>query len=161
MFHILFLLTLFYFLTSERFGVVQLWSFVDLLVLGSTQTTGPRMSLLYHKFMFMIIFIYIYNIFSTHMSKCLSYWFFLDFSEDAKDSCCLLSPTNDSTFSPLVDLNLRPGIRNISYLRTLFQWYRHFCILWFSGRSYRLGCVKHNDSTKTYLSRNECVVRSF
>lgn len=112
------------FRTLERLGVVQLWSFVDLLVLGSTQTRGPRMSLLYHEFMFkfMNIFIYIYiHIISNYMSKRLSYWSLLNFSEEVKDSCCLLSPTNDSTFSPLVDLNLRPGIRNISCLRTLFR----------------------------------------
>lgn len=57
-----FYLPFIYLLTLEPFGVVQLWSFVDLLVLGSTQTRGPRMSLLYHEFMFrfMNIFIYIY-----------------------------------------------------------------------------------------------------
>lgn len=57
-----FYLPFIYFLTLDPFGVVQLWPFVDLLVLGSTQTRGPRMSLLYHEFMFrfMNIFIYIY-----------------------------------------------------------------------------------------------------
>lgn len=59
-----FCLPFIYFLTLERFGVVQLWSLVDFLVLGSTQTRGPRMSLLYHEFMFkfMNIFIYIHII---------------------------------------------------------------------------------------------------
>lgn len=55
------------------------------------------------------------------MSKRLSYWSYLNFSEDVKDSCCLLSPTNDSTFPPSEDLNFRPGIRSISCLRTLFR----------------------------------------
>lgn len=54
------------------------------------------------------------------MSKRLSYWSCLSFSEDVKDSCCLLSPTNDSTLPPSEDLNFRPGIRTIASLRTLF-----------------------------------------
>lgn len=36
----------------------------------------------------------------------ISYWSYLYFSVDVKDSCCLLSPTNDSTFSLTEDLSL-------------------------------------------------------
>lgn len=39
------------------------------------------------------------------MSKRLSYWSYLNLSEDVEDSCCLFSPTNDSTFPPSEDLN--------------------------------------------------------
>lgn len=45
------------------------------------------------------------------MSKvAISYWSYFDFSVDVKDSCCLLSPTNDSTPSLTGDLSLLPGI---------------------------------------------------
>lgn len=54
------------------------------------------------------------------MSKQLSYWSYLNLSEDVEDSCCLFSPTNDSTFPPSEDLNFCPGIGNNSCLRTLF-----------------------------------------
>lgn len=48
------------------------------------------------------------------MSKAvISYWSYLYFSVDVKDSCCLLSPTNDSTFLFTEDLSLLPGIRYI------------------------------------------------
>lgn len=46
---------------SRLWNFVQLWSFVDLLVLGSTQTPGPRISLLYNEFMFRLMNIFIYT----------------------------------------------------------------------------------------------------
>lgn len=139
------------------------WYFVNLMVLGGAQNSGPRMSLLYNDdfiFKFINTFIYTYiHIVSTHVSKLvLGYWSYLYVSVDVKDSCCLLPSTNDSTFSLTEDLSLRPGIRYIlsqdivSMKSTIFCEFLAFMQTWL--------CEPYN-STKTYLSRNECVMGSF
>lgn len=73
------------------------------------------MSLLYNDdfiFKFINIYIHIY-LYHLYVKVVISYWSYLYFSVDVKDSCCLLSPTNDSTFSLTEDLSLLPGIRYI------------------------------------------------
>lgn len=97
------------------FFICTIWPFVNFPVLGSTQNRGPRMSLLYNDdfiFKFINIYIHIY-LYHLYVKVVISYWSYLYFSVDVKDSCCLLSPTNDSTFSLTEDLSLRPGIRYI------------------------------------------------
>lgn len=125
-------------LISGLWNVLGLYNFGLLLIcwcwaahrLGALECPCYTMSLCLSLWIYSYIYI---HIISNYMSKRLSYWSLLNFSEEVKDSCCLLSPTNDSTFSPLVDLNLRPGIRNISCLRTLFRWNWDFFFYDFLG----------------------------
>lgn len=93
----------------------------------------------------------------------ISYWSYLYFSVDVKDSCCPFSPTNDSTFSLTEDLSLRPGIQYIlsqDFISVISTFFFFFSTSWPSYRR-QTWLREPCDSTKTYLSRNECVVGSF